>query len=737
VRAPPGPALEDVVALLDGIQGARDLSEALVVLVERVLLARGVERAVGLVRDGAVLRGVAGVGIVPAEVRRIALPMADDAHPAVRALASGARADGEGSDDPALVGLGPYAALPVGMQPEGEVCAALLLGLPAAGDPLPEGVEALLGRAEPGLARLGELERLRASDRALRRRLSLFTTALDALPDPVLVTDAENNVLLRNRRAGALLTVPESANEGRRRAVEINNLLFSSFLSRVAMVGPAAPAQRDLNMVDPLEGADLLFEVISTPLPAGIAGESATVSILRDVTDLKRVISEMERQFQHIRQAEVQARRERDRLNLILENVTDPIVVTDSRSNIVLMNPQAERLFDVPAGMDARSVRRQKVQANDTQFSSFILGFALSGDPVGTEELRLADPDTGEVLPVEVVSGKVSDERGELTAIVSIVHDLRQDVENRRLAGELSTINEELEDRVRAATAELAERNRQLEWQSRELERAYRLKSEFLASMSHELRTPINALIGYTSLMRDHVLGGLTERQREALERMSVASRHLLDLVNDILDLAKIEAGRMPVHLERVEIRTVLRELADTVEPLVRKKGLAYRVEVDPELPALRTDPTKLKQIVYNLLSNAVKFTSEGEIHVRAAPAVDGGGVEIEVRDTGIGISAENLAAIFEDFRQVDQSATREFGGTGLGLSIVRKLLGLLGGSIRVDSAVGQGSRFTVRLPLESPPIGDEAAARKAAEGVAVVYRSTGDAEGPHPAAAR
>jgi signal transduction histidine kinase len=298
------------------------------------------------------------------------------------------------------------------------------------------------------------------------------------------------------------------------------------------------------------------------------------------------------------------------------------------------------------------------------------------------------------------VSGKVLDERGEMTAIVSILHDLTKVVENERLAAELGKLNESLEDRIRAATVELEERNRQLEWQREELERAFRLKSQFLASMSHELRTPINALLGYTSLMRDQIYGELNQRQEEALSRMYTASQHLLELVNDILDLAKIEAGKMPVHIEPVNVGLIVRELSQTIEPMVRRKDLEYVVETEDDIPAIRTDRTKVKQILLNLLSNAVKFTHEGRIVVRTRSAE--GGIVVEVADTGIGIRDADVAKIFEDFRQVDQSSTREYGGTGLGLSITKKLLHLLGGAIRVESGFGQGSTFTVWLPQES-----------------------------------
>src|SRR5690606_10781037 len=319
----------------------------------------------------------------------------------------------------------------------------------------------------------------------------------------------------------------------------------------------------------------------------------------------------------------------------------DPILVTDDQSNIILMNREAERLFDVPPGTDLQSRRRQDVRANDTKFSSFISDFALSADAGRTAEFQFTEPDGGHTFPAEVVSGKVLNERSEMAAIISVVHDLTKVVENERLANELSKLNEHLEDRIRAATVELEERNRQLEWQSQELERAYRLKSQFLANMSHELRTPINALLGYTSLMRDRIYGELSARQEEALSRMYTASQHLLELVNDILDLAKIEAGKMPVHVEPVDIAQLIRELSQTIEPMVRRKDLDYRVELAEDMPTLETDRTKVKQIVLNLLSNAVKFTHEGYIGISARAAEDGDGVILEVSDTGIGIRSE------------------------------------------------------------------------------------------------
>jgi signal transduction histidine kinase len=216
--------------------------------------------------------------------------------------------------------------------------------------------------------------------------------------------------------------------------------------------------------------------------------------------------------------------------------------------------------------------------------------------------------------------------------------------------------------------------------------------------MSHELRTPINALIGYSALLLDGVLGEITAKQRDALTRGRAAAEHLLALINDILDLAKIEAGKMPLHVTEVTIRDIVLEVGQQIEPMVRKKQLEFNTEVAPDTPSLLTDRTKVKQVLLNLLSNAVKFTTKGSVTLRACrvPA----GVQIDVIDTGIGIRPDDLQAIWEDFRQVDQSRTREFGGTGLGLSITRKLLDRLGGSVTVKSTYGEGSVFSVTLPL-------------------------------------
>ena len=689
---------QETLALLRTIGGAATLSAALASVIDTLLSPRGVRSAAALVRSGAELRVAAATGA--------AAPLASSSPLRMEGLLAAALSGKVDvvplADGSTLIpGAGEAAALLL-RSAEGEAFGAIVAE--GSAERLADVAEALRD-AGPALHRLAELEALRQAHAALEGRMALFSAICDALPDAVLVSDARGVLVVENRRARELFRAGEAAGEMAARFVQANNLIYSAFLARSADPGGPAGA---VTLVEPTTGEEAIFEVVSIPVPE----DGLLVSLLRDVTALKRASTALEHQVRRVRQAEVRSRRERDRLDLILKNVGAPILVTDDRDEVILKNREAERLFDAPEGAGADSAALLGVRANDGRFTRFIADFGGSAELARVAALSLTDPETGADFPAQVVSGKIMNERGQTTAVVSVFHDLTREVENERLAGELARANEGLEERVRAATAELEARNRQLEWQRRELERAYRLKSEFLASMSHELRTPINALLGYTSLMRERIYGELTARQEESLDRMYGASQHLLELVNDILDLAKIEAGRMPVHVEPVEMADVARELSEAMEPLVRRKGLEYVAEVPDGLPRMETDRTKVKQVLLNLLSNAVKFTHEGRITLRVRPAEGGGALEVSVEDTGIGIPPEHLETIWEDFRQVDQSSTREYGGTGLGLSIVRKLLALLGGSVRVESRLGEGSTFTATFPLRSRPLpeGEEAA---------------------------
>jgi PAS domain S-box-containing protein len=679
--------------LCERIARVNDLSEGCSLVLDRVVSDGKFERAVLLVSTQAGVRGSAW-GLDDAVFKHLADPeSAAGATVATLMREVGTRP----IPSEQLAELGFHKILAVTFAGLHDAPAGLLLLDVDQAEPHGHLAAEVVARCGPSLYRSSRIADLESRLTRQTRQQDMLNAIVNALSDPVILTNARNDIVLANQRAEHLLVSSEDSSEGLRRAIQVNNLLFSSFLTQ-NVIGRAGARARELNLVDPNDGSDLLFEVMVMPIEVSVA-ERGVVSILRDITDLKRALTELEVQFNRSRVAEHRSRQERDRLNVMLENVSDPILVTDESSNIILMNPEGDRLFVLPSDADPKSPQSRMVQANDTKFTSLISDFLLQMQRRRVERIDLVDPDTGLLLPVEVHSSKILNPRGETTAMVSVVHDLTQFVENQRLAEELRLFNEQLEDRIKLATLELEQRNRQLEWQSAELEKASRLKSEFLAAMSHELRTPLNVIIGYSSLMRERIYGELSDAQDETLQKVYTTSQHLLALINDVLDLSKIEAGKMPLHVEEVDLRAIMAELSGTVMPMVRKKRLDYRTSLSESVPRIYTDRTKLKQILLNLLSNAIKFTSAGSVTVEALPAPLENRIRIVVADTGIGIRPEHLDVIFEDFRQLDQSHTREYGGTGLGLSITQNLLALLGGVITVESKFGDGSRFTVELP--------------------------------------
>jgi len=235
---------------------------------------------------------------------------------------------------------------------------------------------------------------------------------------------------------------------------------------------------------------------------------------------------------------------------------------------------------------------------------------------------------------------------------------------------------------------------------SRQLELASEHKSQFLASMSHELRTPLNAIMGLTEMMVTNAARFGTEKALEPLRRVNAAGTHLLSLINEILDLSKIEAGKLELNPEPVNLARLIDEVIGTAGQLAEKNQNRLIVEAQENLGALYADSMRLKQILLNLLSNACKFTKEGEVVLRVRKMADGRDwVELAVADSGIGMTAEQQAKLFQDFTQADSLTARRYGGTGLGLAITRKLARMMGGDVTVASEPGKGSVFTVRLP--------------------------------------
>jgi signal transduction histidine kinase len=248
--------------------------------------------------------------------------------------------------------------------------------------------------------------------------------------------------------------------------------------------------------------------------------------------------------------------------------------------------------------------------------------------------------------------------------------------------------------RAEAALQQEALTNAQL---SKDLERANRLKSDFLAIMSHELRTPLSIVIGYTDLLLEEDFGPLTTAQATPLQRVKKAAYEELELITAILDVSQLEAGQLPVEVREVDVPELIAELRQEMESAGGKPGLRWEWRVAPELPSLYTDRAKLKAVLKHLLGNAVKFTERGSVTVKVHPREDG--VEFWVADTGSGITPEVQAVMFEMFRRGNSALARRYGGVGLGLYIVKQMLGLLGGTVTVESEVGRGSTFCVWVP--------------------------------------
>jgi signal transduction histidine kinase len=233
---------------------------------------------------------------------------------------------------------------------------------------------------------------------------------------------------------------------------------------------------------------------------------------------------------------------------------------------------------------------------------------------------------------------------------------------------------------------------------SRQLEEASQHKSQFLANMSHELRTPLNAILGYTELMADGAYGEPSEKMLGILKRLEANGKHLLGLINDVLDLSKIEAGQLVLELSDYCMQDIAQTVRSTLEPLASDKKLAFKVEMVPELPPGHGDGRRLTQVLINLVGNAIKFTDAGEVAIKAD--ANNGAFHVSVRDTGAGISAADQAKLFQEFQQADNAITRKKGGTGLGLAISKRIIEMHGGRIWVESQVGQGSTFAFTLPV-------------------------------------
>ncbi|WP_333655599.1 response regulator [Dissulfurispira sp.] len=398
-------------------------------------------------------------------------------------------------------------------------------------------------------------------------------------------------------------------------------------------------------------------------------------------------------------------------LKNVLDNSADIIITTDTEGSIVEFNRGASRLLGYSKeeiiGEKAENLWVRPGERNE------ILKILEREGYVSNHETQLITKD-GRNIDVSLTLSFILSSKKGIIGTVGIGKDitekkkLERAIEERNL--ELHELNEKLEEKV-------IERTMELEKANSELERSNRLKSQFIATMSHELRTPLNSILGFSELLMDEVFGTLTEKQKRYVNNIYNSGSHLLQLINNILDIAKIESGKMELHYEAFSVRHAISEVETVIKPLTDKKNQNLNIKIDNKVSVIKADKVKFKQILYNLLSNAVKFTQDGgDIFLETElissenisysvknPNICPGNescLRISVTDTGIGIKKENHEKIFSEFEQVDSSFSRRYEGTGLGLALTKKLVELHGGEIFVESEEGKGSRFTVILPL-------------------------------------
>ncbi|MCX5648972.1 MAG: ATP-binding protein [Planctomycetota bacterium] len=409
-------------------------------------------------------------------------------------------------------------------------------------------------------------------------------------------------------------------------------------------------------------------------------------SAFREMQDrLRRIYEQLESRVEE-RTAELQEAT--DSLNAVLNSSTEyAIIATDARWQVVMFNEGARRIFgyepqDILGQALARLVAPEEVET--AVGLTMERALRMHGRHEG-EGIRVRCD--GQRFPVRTVTTIRYDRENRPVGYTVICRDITQ---RKALEQRLREYTDNLEQMVAEKTAELRELNA-------ELVRANQLKSQFLANMSHELRTPLSAIIGFAEAIRDGVAGEPSGEQREFAEDIAQAGRQLLELINNILDLSRFEAGAMELNLAPCDMGGLVDEVLRILRGLARRKDIELKADVEPRPLELTADPIQLKQVLYNLLANSIKFTDPGgRVEVQARQ--DREFIRIRVSDTGIGIAPEDLVAVFEEFRQVDPSLRREHEGSGLGLALVKRLVELHGGEISVESQLGKGTTFTVTL---------------------------------------
>jgi PAS domain S-box-containing protein len=391
------------------------------------------------------------------------------------------------------------------------------------------------------------------------------------------------------------------------------------------------------------------------------------------------------------KRAEEALRYERDFADGMIETAQTIVLVLDTQGRIVRFNPYMEEISGyVLAEVQGKDWFTTFLPERDREHTRNLFLKALSDIQMCGNVNPIVTKD-GREREVEWYDKTLRDAQGNVNGLLAIGQDI---TERKQAEEEIRKLNIGLEQRV-------AERTVELKIAKEKAQEADRLKSVFLATMSHELRTPLNSIIGFTGILLQGLVGPLSDEQTKQLSMVRRSAHHLLNLINDVLDISKIEAGQVEIVSNTLNMKETIDRVVRTVTPLAEKRGLAIFTEVTPEVGSIISDRRRVEQILINLLNNAIKFTEKGEVRVECQ--VRGGWLATRVVDTGIGIESEDMAKLFKPFEQIDTGLTRRHEGTGLGLSICKRLIELLGGEILVESeGLGKGSTFTLKLPLKT-----------------------------------
>jgi signal transduction histidine kinase len=689
-QAPPGPqsVQSAVVELIDP-------RETLLPMLEGLSRALGYRRAAVALYDPArgVLRGTVGLNIPDALVESIEIPLDEDDNPMVIALREGvpirvddtrlSRLRGDALNLLLEMEFTSFAVVPLRSTSEpfdlatwqGKDVPSVGVAILNKSETITEAdIERLMPfatQAGTALVRASDVERLRDSSEQHAIEKEWLFWMINGFADPVVLCNADNDIILSNLRAQTLFKSNPDDSPGKSRAIWMNNFLFTAALSTsVLEQNTAGRATNDLTLVDPIEGTELLFEMRILPATNYFNGARGTVAVLTNITDLRQATEQATQNVHLLQSAEEEIRLERDRLNLVLRSVPNPIILLDMGNTPILMNHEALRIFQASAIDSSRSRRAQVCVSNEAKFTSFVSQLRLDPAQGMSGELVLTDPDNREQLTMSVTSTEVRDELGAVVATVSVMQDVSRlrELERRRLE-QILFDSEKL-----AATGRLA------------------------ASIAHEINNPMEAIKNALYLLTNK-----TAPDDPNAKFLQIATRET-DRVSRIL--RQMLGFYRPPKMEPTDINRLIEDSESLIEKHLRQNRIKLENDLDRALPPVIAAADQLKQVLLNLMLNAQQAMPEGGtifMSTRVSHGADpeflmSDSVHIQIRDTGKGIAEEHLPHIFEPF-----FSTKDEKGTGLGLWVSQGIVQAHGGSIKLRSREGRGTTFSVALPIGGP----------------------------------